>query len=71
MMHKIEIKTRDGLGPSFVFRPAGSGPWPRTRYWPTYPANYGWVFRDMPVSDAASERHWQTLLALFDATLRT
>src|SRR5271163_2552556 len=28
MMHKIEIKTRDGLCPSFIFRPAGSGPWP-------------------------------------------
>jgi len=36
----------------------------------TYPAKHGWVFRDMPVYDAAaSERHWQTLLALFDATL--
>jgi carboxymethylenebutenolidase len=38
----------------------------------TYPAKHGWVFRDMPVYDAAaSERHWQTLLALFDATLRS
>ena len=37
----------------------------------TYPAKHGWVFRDTPVYDAAaSERHWQTLLALFDATLR-
>ena len=31
MMYKIEIKTRDGLCPSFVFRPAGSGPWPAVR----------------------------------------
>ena len=38
----------------------------------TYPAKHGWVFRDMPVYDAAAcERHWQTLLALFDATLRS
>ncbi|MGO9932714.1 MAG: dienelactone hydrolase family protein [Steroidobacteraceae bacterium] len=37
----------------------------------TYPAKHGWVFRDMPVYDAAaSERHWQTMLALFDSTLR-
>ena len=36
----------------------------------TYPAKHGWVFRDTPVYDqAASERHWRTLLALFDATL--
>jgi carboxymethylenebutenolidase len=27
-MDKIEIKTRDGACPSYVFRPAGSGPWP-------------------------------------------
>ena len=32
---------------------------------------HGWVFRDTPVYDAAaSERHWQTMLALFNATLR-
>jgi carboxymethylenebutenolidase len=38
----------------------------------TYPARHGWVFRDTPVYDAAaSERHWQTMLALFAATLRT
>jgi carboxymethylenebutenolidase len=37
----------------------------------TYPAKHGWVFRDMPVYDApCSERHWETLLALFGATLR-
>lgn len=36
----------------------------------TYPAKHGWVFRDTPVYDAAaSERHWHTLLALFDETL--
>jgi carboxymethylenebutenolidase len=36
----------------------------------TYPAKHGWVFRDTPVYDApAAERHWQTLVALFDATL--
>jgi carboxymethylenebutenolidase len=27
-MQKIEIKTRDGNCPSFVYRPAGRGPWP-------------------------------------------
>ncbi|MDB4957106.1 MAG: Dienelactone hydrolase family [Myxococcales bacterium] len=37
----------------------------------TYPAKHGWVFRDTPVYDAAaSERHWQTMLALFDANLK-
>jgi carboxymethylenebutenolidase len=36
----------------------------------TYQAKHGWVFRDMPVYDAAAaERHWQTMLALFDAKL--
>jgi carboxymethylenebutenolidase len=36
----------------------------------TYPARHGWVFRDTPVFDAAaSERHFQTLAALLDATL--
>jgi len=37
----------------------------------TYPAKHGWVFRDVPVYDAAaSERHWQTLTALLDGTLK-
>lgn len=37
----------------------------------TYQARHGWVFRDTPVYDAAAaERHWQTMLALFDSTLR-
>ncbi len=37
----------------------------------TYPAKHGWVFRDIPVYDAAAaERHWQTMTALFDATLK-
>lgn len=37
----------------------------------TYPAQHGWVFRDIPVYDeAAAERHWQTLLALLDSTLK-
>jgi carboxymethylenebutenolidase len=37
----------------------------------TYPAKHGWVFRDTPVYDAAAaERHWQTMLALFDVTLK-
>jgi carboxymethylenebutenolidase len=36
----------------------------------TYPARHGWVLRDTPVYDAAAaERHWKTLLALFEATL--
>jgi carboxymethylenebutenolidase len=27
-MTKIEIKTRDGGCPSYVYRPEGKGPWP-------------------------------------------
>lgn len=37
----------------------------------TYPARHGWVPSDTPVHDpAATERHWQTLLDLFDRTLK-
>jgi len=37
----------------------------------TYPAKHGFVFRDTPAYDpAASERHWSTLIALLDATLK-
>jgi carboxymethylenebutenolidase len=37
----------------------------------TYQAKHGWVFRDTPVFDAAAaERHWKTLVTLFDAKLR-
>ncbi len=37
----------------------------------TYPAKHGWVFRDMPVHDAAAaERHWQAMLAFFDENLK-
>ncbi len=37
----------------------------------TYQAKHGWVFRDTPVYDAvAAERHWQTMIAPFDATLK-
>jgi len=37
----------------------------------TYQAKHGWVFRDIPVYDAAaSERHWQSLLRLLDAKLK-
>ena len=36
----------------------------------TYPARHGWVLSDTPAFDpGAAERHWQTLLALFDAAL--
>ena len=36
----------------------------------TYPARHGWVFSDFPVYDAAAaERHWQTMLALFESKL--
>lgn len=27
-MNKIEISTRDGVCPAYVYRPPGSGPWP-------------------------------------------
>jgi carboxymethylenebutenolidase len=37
----------------------------------TYPARHGWVFRDTPAHDAAAtERHWRTMLELFDGTLK-
>ncbi len=37
----------------------------------TYPAKHGWVFRDTPAYDAAAnERHWQTMVAFFDETLK-
>jgi carboxymethylenebutenolidase len=37
----------------------------------TYQAKHGWVLRDTPVYDAAAaERHWETLLSLFAATLK-
>ncbi len=36
-----------------------------------YPAKHGWVLSDTPVYDAAAaERHWVSLLALLDATLK-
>lgn len=36
-----------------------------------YQARHGWVPSDTPVHDAvAAERHWQTLFALFDGTLK-
>jgi len=38
----------------------------------TYSALHGWVPRDTPVHDeAATVRHWRTLLALFEQTLKT
>ena len=38
----------------------------------TYSAKHGWVFRDMPVYDAvAAARHWETLLALLEETLKS
>ncbi len=38
----------------------------------TYQAKHGWVLRDTPVYDAtACERHWQSLLELFNSTLKT
>jgi carboxymethylenebutenolidase len=37
----------------------------------TYPAKHGWVLRDTPVHDAAAaERHWKSLLALLEGTLK-
>jgi len=36
----------------------------------TYPAKHGWVFRDLPVYDAAcAERHWVSLTDLLKAKL--
>jgi carboxymethylenebutenolidase len=38
----------------------------------TYAAKHGWVFRDLPIFDAeAAERHWTTLVSLFDQTLKS
>jgi len=37
----------------------------------TYPARHGWVLTDTAAYDAAAcERHWETLLALLDGTLK-
>lgn len=37
----------------------------------TYQAKHGWVLRDTPAYDAAAtERHWETLIELLDATLK-
>jgi len=37
----------------------------------TYPARHGWVPRDTPVHDvAATERHWESLIALLDGKLK-
>jgi carboxymethylenebutenolidase len=37
----------------------------------TYPAKHGWVFRDIPIYDAAeAEHHWRTMVGLFESTLR-
>jgi carboxymethylenebutenolidase len=37
----------------------------------TYPAKHGWVLGDTPTHDSAqAERHWKTLVELFDATLK-
>ena len=27
-MSKVEIETKDGTCPSYVYRPSGAGPWP-------------------------------------------
>jgi len=36
----------------------------------TYPARHGWVLRDAPAHDlAATERHYRTMVALFEAKL--
>jgi carboxymethylenebutenolidase len=38
----------------------------------TYPARHGWVLRDTPTHDAAAtERHWRTILELFDGKLKS
>jgi carboxymethylenebutenolidase len=38
----------------------------------TYPAKHGFVPRDTPAHDEAAEkRHWETLFALFDGTLKS
>jgi carboxymethylenebutenolidase len=38
----------------------------------TYPAKHGWVPADTPVHDpAAAEKHWKTLLELFERKLET
>lgn len=38
----------------------------------TYPAKHGWVFRDTPVYDqAATERHYASLVALLDSKLKS
>jgi dienelactone hydrolase len=59
----VTLKTRDGQTEASVFRPdSGKGPWPAVL---VYQDGRGTVY-----NRAASERHYQTLLALFDATLK-
>jgi dienelactone hydrolase len=65
-MHRIEIKTHDGICPCHGYRPMGSGPWPAILVFMD-----GIGIRDTPVYDAAaSERHWQTMIGIFDDVLK-
>jgi len=41
----------------------------RVEIWPG--AAHGWTMKDIPIyNEAAAERHWREMLALFDATLQ-
>jgi carboxymethylenebutenolidase len=113
-MDKVEIRTADGVCPSYLFHPTGGGSWPAVLMYmdgvgirpamlevgerlATYgylvllpdlcyrsgpyepmnaaqmfadPAKHGWVLRDTPVHEGvATERHYRTMVALFEAKL--
>ena len=82
---ELQIETADGRCPTHAYHPSGSGPWPGVIMYidgigmrpvldhtiETYQALHGFVPRDTPVHDeAATAKHWETLLALFADTLK-
>jgi len=72
-MQALNIQTRDGICPSYVFTPAGAGPWPAVLVFmdglAIRPAMLELGERLATSIEAAAERHWRSLTALFDATL--
>ena len=73
---QLWIETADGHCPTHVYHPEGSGPWPGVIGYDhtveAYDAQHGFVPRDSPVHDeAATARHWETLLALFATKLKS
>lgn len=82
MMHAmapttIEIITDDGTCPANVFQPEGKGPWPGVLFFMDglgiRPALFEMAEKMASAGHyhdpAGAERHWQTLLGLFERTL--